>query len=114
MQELKFKILFQKFKHAMVWKENNARTSIYANARMDTYHSSHGDSSSFKSGAEFSIPRVLLSSPDGVPDEDAFLHHSFLVANFFYRFHLRFLEFSTKDSSSCVHVVVHPDLLVDS
>ena len=81
---------------------------------MDTYHGSHGDSLDFKSGAGLSIPWVLLSSPDGVPDEDAFLHHSFMVANFFYRFHLRFLEFSTKDSSSCVPVVVHPDLLVDS
>ena len=49
---------------------------------MDTYHGSHGDSSDFESGAGLSIPRVLLSSPDGVPDEDTFLRHSFLVAGF--------------------------------
>ena len=30
------------------------------------------------------------------------------------RFHLRFLEFSMKDSSSCVPVVVHSDFPVDS
>ena len=49
---------------------------------MDTYHGSHGDSSGFESGAGPSIPRVLLSSPDGVPDKDTFLYHSFLVAGF--------------------------------
>lgn len=49
---------------------------------MDTYHGSHGDSSDFESEEGLSIPRVLLSSPDGVPDEDTFLRHSFLVAGF--------------------------------
>ena len=49
---------------------------------MDTYHGSHGDSSDFKSGAGLSILWVRLSSPDRVPDEDTFLHHSFLVAGF--------------------------------
>ena len=49
---------------------------------MDTYHGSHGDSSGFESGAGLSIPRVLLSSPGGVPDEDTFLRHYFLVAGF--------------------------------
>ena len=49
---------------------------------MDTYHGSHGDSSDFESGAGLSIPRVLLSSSDGVPDEDTFLRHSFLVTGF--------------------------------
>ena len=49
---------------------------------MDTYHGFHGDSSGFESGAGLSIPWVLLSSPDGVPDEDTFLRHSFLVAGF--------------------------------
>ena len=49
---------------------------------MDTYHDSQGDSSGFESGAGLSIPRVLLSSLDGVPDEDTFLRHSFLVAGF--------------------------------
>ena len=47
---------------------------------MDTYHGSHGDSSGFESGAGLSIPQVLLSSPDGDPDEDTFLRHSLLVA----------------------------------
>jgi len=32
--------------------------------------------------AGISIPRVLLSSPDEVLDEDTFLRHSFLVAGF--------------------------------
>ena len=49
---------------------------------MDTYHGSHGDSSDFESEAGLSIPRVLLSSPDGVTDEDTFLCPSFLVAGF--------------------------------
>ena len=49
---------------------------------MDTYLGSHGDSSGFESGAGLSIPWVLLSSPDGGPDEDTFLRHSFLVAGF--------------------------------
>jgi hypothetical protein len=37
-----------------------------------------------------------------------------LGGGFFYRFRLQFLKLSTKDCSSCVPVVVHPDLLVDS
>ena len=49
---------------------------------MDTYHDSHGDRSGFESRVGLSIPRVLLSSLDGVPDEDTFLRHSFLVAGF--------------------------------
>ena len=49
---------------------------------MDTYHGSYGESLDFKSGAGLSIPFVLLSSQDGVPDEDTFLRHSFLVAGF--------------------------------
>ena len=49
---------------------------------MDTYHGSHGDSSGFESGAGLSIPLVLLSSPDGAPDEDTFFRHTFLVAGF--------------------------------
>ena len=49
---------------------------------MDTHHGSQGDSSVFESGAGLFIPRVLLSSPDGVLDEDTFLRHSFLVAGF--------------------------------
>ena len=49
---------------------------------MDTYHGSHGDRSGFEFGAELSIPQVLLSSPDGVLDEDTFLHHSFLMVGF--------------------------------
>ena len=57
-------------------------TILYANARMDTYHGSHGDSSDFKSGAGLSIPWVLLPSSDGVPDKDTFLRQSFLVAGF--------------------------------
>jgi len=57
-------------------------TILYASARMDTNHGSHGEISGFKFGAGLSIPRVLLSSPDGVPDEDTFLRHSFLVAGF--------------------------------
>ena len=47
---------------------------------MDTYHGSHGDSSGFESGAGLSIPWVLLSLPDGVPDEDTFLRHSFSLS----------------------------------
>ena len=58
------------------------KTILYANARMDTYHGPHGESSGFKSGAGLSIPLVLLLSPDGAPDEDTFLRHSFLVAGF--------------------------------
>ena len=57
-------------------------TILFSNARMDTYHGSHGDSLDFKSGVGLSIPWVLLSLPDGVPDEDTFLRHSFLVAGF--------------------------------
>ena len=57
-------------------------TILYANARMGTYHGSHGESSGFKSGAGLSIPLVLLSLLDGAPDEDTFLRHSFLVAGF--------------------------------
>jgi hypothetical protein len=49
---------------------------------MDTYHGSHGDGLGFEFGVGLSLPRVLLSSPDGVPDEDTFLRHSFLVAGF--------------------------------
>ena len=49
---------------------------------MDTYHGSHGDSLDLKSRVGLSIPWVLLSLPDGVPDEDTFLRHSFLVAGF--------------------------------
>ena len=62
---------------------------------MDTYHDSHGDSSGFESRAGLSIPRVLLMSPDGVLDEDTFLHHSFLVADFV------LIIFAT-DSSNCL------------
>ena len=76
---------------------------------MDTYHGSHGDSSGFDSRAGLSIPRVLLSSPDGVLDP------FFLGGRLcFDRFRLRFLKFSTKDLSSCVPVVMHFDLPVDS
>jgi hypothetical protein len=57
-------------------------TILFSNARMDMYHGSHGDSLDFKSGAGLSIPWVLLSLPNGVPDEDTFLCHSFLVAGF--------------------------------
>ena len=58
------------------------KTTLYANARMDTYNGTHGEGSGFVSRAGLSIPLVLLSSPDGVPDEDTFLRHSFLVAGF--------------------------------
>ena len=47
---------------------------------MDTYHGSHGESSGFESGVGLSISLVLLSSPDGVPDDDTFFHHTFFVA----------------------------------
>jgi hypothetical protein len=57
-------------------------TIVYENARMDTYHGSLGESSGCMFGAGHSIPWVLLSLPDGVPDEDTFLRHSFLVAGF--------------------------------
>ena len=60
----------------------NLKLSYMQMQGMDTYHGSHGDISGFESGAGLSIPRVLLSSPDGVPNEDTFLRHSFLVAGF--------------------------------
>ena len=60
----------------------NLKLSYMQMQGMDTYHGSHGDSSGFDSGAGLSIPWVLLSSPDGVPDEDTFLRHSFLVSGF--------------------------------
>ena len=49
---------------------------------MDTYHGSHGEGSGFESGAGLSIPFVLLSLSDGVPDEDTFFRHTFLVVGF--------------------------------
>ena len=67
---------------------------------MDMYHGSHGDSSDFKSGVGLSISWVLLSSPDGVPDEDTFLHHSFLVAGFV-------LIAFTSDSSNSLCRILH-------
>ena len=76
---------------------------------MDTHHNSHGDSLGFESGAGLSIPRVLLSSPDGVLDP------FFLGGRLcFDRFRLRLLKFSAKDSSSCVPIVMHSDFPVDS
>ena len=47
---------------------------------MDTYHVAYDEGSGFESGAGLSIPLVRLSSPDGVPDDDTFFRHTFLVA----------------------------------
>jgi hypothetical protein len=66
-------------KNVYAW---NLKLSYMQMQGMDTYHGSRGDSSGFESGAGLSIPQVLLSSPDGVLDEDTFLRHSFLVAGF--------------------------------
>ena len=63
------------FKVKKMMQENE--TILYANARMDTYHGA-----GFESEAGLSIPLVLLSSPDGAPDEDTFFRHTFLVAGF--------------------------------
>jgi hypothetical protein len=49
------------------------------NARMDTYHEPHGAGSAFEFGAGLSIPLVRLSSSGGVPDDDTFFRHTFLV-----------------------------------
>ena len=68
------------FKVKKMMQENE--TILYANARMDTYHGPHGEVSGFESKAGLSIPLVLLSSPDGAPDEDTFFRHTFLVAGF--------------------------------
>ena len=46
---------------------------------MDTYHVPHGEGSGFESGEGLSIPSVRLSPPDGVPDDDTFFCHTFLV-----------------------------------
>jgi len=45
----------------------------------DTYYVPHGEGSGFEVGAGLSIPLVRLSSPDGVPDDDTFFRHTFLV-----------------------------------
>ena len=92
----------------------NLKLSYMQMQGMDTYHGSHGDRSGFESRAGLSIPRVLLSSPDGVPDEDTFLHHSFLVEGFV-------LITFTSDSSNSLRRIcrfaflfMHSDLPVDS
>ena len=49
------------------------------NAMKDTYHEPHGAGSSFESGARLSFSLVRLSSLGGVPDDDPFFRHTFLV-----------------------------------
>ena len=79
---------------------------------MDTYHGSHGESSGFESGAGLSIPLVLLSSPDGVPNDDTFFCHTFFVAGFVSIFLLRFQKFLKLDPPFRVPVVMHLDFIV--
>jgi hypothetical protein len=43
------------------------------------YHVPHSEGSGFESREGLSIPLVRLSSPGGVPDDDTFFRHTFLV-----------------------------------
>ena len=81
---------------------------------MDTYHGSHGESSGFEPGAGLSIPLVLLSSPDGVPNDDTFFCHTFFVAGFVLIAFASDSSNSLLDSQSRIPVVVHPDVPVKS
>ena len=46
---------------------------------MDTYHEPHGTGTGFEFTVGLSFPLVRLSPPDGVPDDDTFFYHTFLV-----------------------------------
>jgi hypothetical protein len=81
---------------------------------MDTYHGPHVEGLGFESGVGLSIPLVLFSSLDGVPDEDTFFRHTFLVAGFVLIAFASDSSNSLLDSLSRIPVVVHPDVLVKS
>ena len=81
---------------------------------MDTYHRPHDEGLGFESGAGLSIPLVLFSSLDGVPDEDTFFRHTFLVAGFVLIAFASNSSNSLLDSPSRIPIVVHHDVPIKS